>query len=77
MKDSSTIAFFLMMKQNYQVSYQLTENPIVSSQSRIENWKKSLGNMNFVGTVLMDLFKVFDSIPPDLLFAKRDVVKHE
>ena len=33
--------------------------------------------MNFVGTVLMDLFKVFDSIPPDWLFAKRDVVKHE
>ena len=36
----------------------------------IENWKKSLDNKNFVGTVLMDLSKAFDCIPHDLLVAK-------
>ena len=36
----------------------------------IENWKKSLDNKNFVGTVLMDLSKAFDCIPRDLLVAK-------
>ena len=36
----------------------------------IENWKKSLDNKNFVGTVLMDLSKSFDCIPHDLLVAK-------
>ena len=36
----------------------------------LENWKKSLDNKNFVGTVLMDLSKAFDCIPHDLLVAK-------
>ena len=36
----------------------------------IENWKKSLDDKNFVGTVLMDLSKAFDCIPHDLLVAK-------
>ena len=36
----------------------------------IENWRKSLDNKNFVGTVLMDLSKAFDCIPHDLLVAK-------
>ena len=36
----------------------------------IENWKKSLDNKNFVGTVLMNLSKAFDCIPHDLLVAK-------
>ena len=35
-----------------------------------ENWKNSLDNKNFVGTVLMDLSKAFDCIPHDLLVAK-------
>ena len=36
----------------------------------IEDWKVSLGNKKLVETVLMDLFKLFDYIPHDLLIAK-------
>ena len=36
----------------------------------IENWKKALDEKFLVGTVLMDLSKVFDSIPHDLITAK-------
>ena len=36
----------------------------------IENWKKSLDNKHFVGTVLMDLSKAFDCILHDLLVVK-------
>ena len=37
---------------------------------RIENWSKFRNNKKFVGTVLLDLSKVFDSILHDLLAAK-------
>ena len=37
---------------------------------QIENRKKSLYNRKFVGAVLMDLSKVFDCIPRNLLIAK-------
>ena len=36
----------------------------------IENWKKPLEMKKFVGTVSMDLSKVFDSIPHDFLIGK-------
>ena len=38
----------------------------------IENWKKSLYEKTFVGAVLMELSKAFDSITHDLLIAKMD-----
>ena len=34
-----------------------------------KNWKKSLNEKTFVGTVLMDLSKDFGSMPHDLLIA--------
>ena len=36
----------------------------------IENWRHALDNNLFTGAVLMDLSKVFDCIPHDLLIAK-------
>ena len=36
----------------------------------IENWKKSLDQKQFVGMVLMDISKAFDSVPQDLFIAK-------
>ena len=36
----------------------------------IENWKLHLDKKEFVGAVLMDLSKAFDSVPHDLLIAK-------
>ena len=39
----------------------------------IGNWKKSVDEKQFVGAVLTDLSKVFDSIPHDLLRTKMHV----
>ena len=36
----------------------------------LENWKKSVDNKNFVGTVLMDLSVAFDCTRHDLLVAE-------
>ena len=58
-----------MLQQCYQLFYQLIGKPIVQIMF-IENWKKSLGNKHFVGTVLVDLSKVFICILHDLIVAK-------
>ena len=39
----------------------------------IENWRHALDNNLFTGAVLMDLSKVFDCIPHDLLIAKLHI----
>ena len=70
MKDVFTIAFLLMLKQYYHISYQLIKYPYSSNHvllRLIENWEKFRDNKTFVGTVLIDLS---DCIPPDLLGAK-------
>ena len=36
----------------------------------IENPRKALGNSSFTGAILMDLLKVFDCVPQDLLNGK-------
>ena len=33
----------------------------------LHSWKKALDNSEYIGTVLMDLLKVYDCIPHDLL----------
>ena len=33
----------------------------------LHSWKKALDNLEYIGTVLMDLLKVYDCIPHDLL----------
>ena len=71
MKDLFTVTFLLMLKQYYQISYQLLRSPIVLLRL-IENWKKSLDNKNFVGTVLMDPSKAFDYILHDVPVAKLE-----
>ena len=50
---------FLLMLKHYQVLLRLKEN-----------CKKPLDNQDFADIVLMDLSKVFDYIPPDLLVSK-------
>ena len=41
----------------------------------MENWKKKLNKNKIVGAVFMDLSKVFDCIPFDLLIAKMEAYR--
>ena len=68
MKDVFRIAFLLMLKQYYQISYQLIKNPVV--QIMTNHRKNSWNNKDFVDTVFKDLSKAFNTIPHDLLAAK-------
>ena len=62
-----------MLKQ-YQISYQFIERKSYSSNHvllrLIENWKKFIDNKNFVGKVLMYLYKAFECILHYLLVEK-------
>ena len=73
MEDVFTIAFLLMLKQYYLVSYQPIKKYFSSNHvllRLIENWKKSRDNKNLVGTFLRHLSKAFVCIPHDLLATK-------
>ena len=73
----NSLSSLLVLKQYYQILYQLTKSPIVQIMyvllRLIENWKKSRDKKNFMGTVLMDLSKAGDCNPHDLLPAKLHV----
>ena len=58
--------FFWKSISAYRKSY-ITNHVLIRF---IENYKKSLDEKKFVGAILMDLAKAFDSIPLDLLIAK-------
>ena len=47
--------FFLGYRKSYSSNHDILK--------LIEEWKKSLGNKNIIGAVLMDLPKAFDCIP--------------
>ena len=69
MKDISTINECLSeLVAAYRKSYSSSHVLI----RLVENWKKDLDNKNYVGSVLMDLSKVFDCIPQEILIAKMN-----
>ena len=60
--DNFLSVFISAYRQTYSSNHVLTR--------LIENWKQSLVKNKLVGAVLLDLFKVFDCIPHELLIVK-------
>ena len=70
MKDFYTTAYQNLQTKSSQNLYQLIKSSSHVLMRLIEDFKASLDNKKLVETALIDLSKVFDCIPHDLLIAK-------
>ena len=69
-KDFYTTAYQNLQTKSSQNLYQLIKSSSHVLMRLIEDFKASLDNKKLVETALIDLSKVFDCIPHDLLIAK-------
>ena len=70
MKDFYTTAYQNLQTKSSQNLYQLIKSSSHVLMRLIEDFKASLDNKKLIETALIDLSKVFDCIPHDLLIAK-------